>query len=97
MLDKAMQEGSLSAFDLGTFSQPMSAIALIEIGEGRDQVFAPRLGARGMMNQQMADMIIEQVSQIGGSVELGTKGHKRTFETSMLEGEYETHYQYFVK
>ena len=97
MLDKANQEGSLSAFDLGTFTQPMSAIALIEIGEGRDQVFAPRLGARGMMNQQIADMIIEQVIQIGGSVELGTKGHKRTFQTSKLKGEYETHYQYFVK
>ncbi len=97
MIDKAIQEGSLSSFDLGTFTQPMSAIALIEIGEGRDQVFAPRLGARGMMNQQIADMIIEQVIQIGGEVELGTKGHKRTFQTSKLKGEYETHYQYFVR
>lgn len=97
MLDKAIQEGSLSSFDLGTFTQPMSAIALIEIGEGRDQIFAPRLGARGMMNQQIADMFTEQVIQMGGNVELGTKGHKRSFSTSKLKGEYEVVFQYFIK
>ena len=97
MLDKAEQEGSLSSFDLGTFSQPMSAIALIEIGEGRDQVFAPRLGARGMMNQMVSDMIIDQLIKIGGIVELGTKGHKAKFNTEKLKGDYETTFQYFVK
>lgn len=97
MLDKAIQEGSLSSFDLGTFTQPMSAVALIEIGEGRDQIFAPRLGARGMMNQQIADMFTEQVIQMGGNIELGTKGHKRSFSTSKLKGEYEVVFQYFIK
>jgi len=97
MLDKAIQEGSLSSFDLGTFTQPMSAVALIEIGEGRDQIFAPRLGARGMMNQQIADMFTEQVIQMGGNVELGTKGHKRSFSTSKLKGEYEVTFQYFIR
>ncbi len=97
MLDKAIQEGTLSSFDLGTFSQPMSAVALIQIGEGRDQVFAPRLGARGMMNQQVADMFTRQVIQIGGKVELGTSGHKESFSTSKLKGEYEVVFKYFVK
>ena len=97
MLDKAIQEGTLSSFDLGTFSQPMSAVALIQIGEGRDQVFAPRLGARGMMNQQAADMFTRQVIQIGGNVELGTSGHKKSFSTSKLKGEYEVVFKYFVK
>ena len=97
MMDKAMQEGSLSSFDLGTFTQPMSAIALIEIGEGRDQIFLPRLAAKELLNVQLAEMFTAQVLQIGGSIELGTKGHKRTFETSKLEGEYETTYKYFVK
>lgn len=97
MLDKAEQEGSLSSFDLGTFNQPMSAIALVEIGEGRDQVFAPRLGARGMMNQMGSDMIIDQLIRIGGIVELGTKGHKAKFNTEKLKGDYETTFEYFVK
>jgi len=97
MIDKAIQEGSLSSFDLGTFTQPMSAIALIEIGEGRDQVFAPRLGARGMMNQALSDMIVDQLMRIGGIVDLGTKGHKTGYNTEKLKGDYETTFQYFVK
>jgi len=97
MIDKAIQEGSLSSFDLGTFTQPMSAIALIEIGEGRDQVFAPRLGARGMMNQALSDMIVDQLIKVGGIVELGTKGHKTGYNTEKLKGDYETTFQYFVK
>ena len=97
MIDKAIQEGSLSSFDLGTFTQPMSAIALIEIGEGRDQVFAPRLGARGMMNQMLSDMIVDQLIKIGGIVDLGTKGHKTGYNTEKLKGDYETTFQYFVK
>ncbi len=97
MLDKAEQEGSLSSFDLGTFNQPMSAIALVEIGEGRDQVFAPRLGARGMMNQMGSDMIIDQLIRIGGIVDLGTKGHKTGYNTEKLKGDYETTFEYFVK
>lgn len=97
MIDKSIQEGSLSSFDLGTFNQPMSAIALIEIGEGRDQVFAPRLGARGMMNQMLSDMIVDQLIKIGGIVELGTKGHKTGYNTEKLKGDYETTFQYFVK
>jgi len=97
MMDKAMQEGSLSSFDLGTFTQPMSAIALIEIGEGRDQVFLPRLKTKAWLNEALTEMFTQQVIAIGGTIELGTRGHKRDFQTSKLDGEYETTYQYFVK
>lgn len=97
MMDKALQEGSLSSIDLGTLQFQLSAVALIEIGEGRDQVFLPRLEAKAMLNEQLAEMFTQQVIQIGGSVELGTPGHKRTFDVGKLEGEYETTYKYFVK
>ena len=97
MLDKALQEGSLSSIDLGTLQFQLSAVALIEIGEGRDQVFLPRLQAKAMLNEQLAEMFTRQVIQIGGSVELGTHGHKRSFQVSKLEGEYETTFEYFVK
>ena len=97
MLDKAMQEGSLSSFDLGTFTQPMSAIALIEIGEGRDQVFLPRLQLKAWLNEALTEMFTQQVIMLGGTIELGTRGHKRDFQTSKLDGKYETTYQYFVK
>lgn len=97
MIDQRIQAGSLSRLDLGTLTFPLSAVALIEIGESRDQIFLPRLQAKALLNQQLAEMITEQVIAIGGSVELGSRGHKRSFETSKLQGEYEVKYRYFTK
>lgn len=98
MIETRIQRGSLSNLDLGIMgNQPWSAIALIEIGEGRDQIFLPRLGAKGLLKQDIAQMFTRQVIDIGHSIELGTLGHKRTFEIGKLEGEYETTYKYFVK
>lgn len=98
MIETRIQRGSLSNFDYGTFTQPMSAVALIQVGEGRDQVFLPRLGARGMLSQQLADMIIDQIIQSKESkVEIGTRGHKRSFNVSKLKAEFEIIFKYFVK
>jgi len=97
IIETRLQRGSLSSIDLGTLQFQLSAVALVEIGEGRDQVFLPRLQAKALLKEGLADMLTEQVVQIGGSVELGTRGHKRTFQTSKLQGEFETTYKYFVK
>jgi len=97
MIDQRIQAGSLSRLDLGTLTFPLSAVALIEIGESRDQLFLPRLQAKALLNQQLAEMIINQVIAIGHSVELGTPGHKRKFEVSKLQGAYEVTYRYFTK
>ena len=98
MIESRVQQGSLSKFELGAFTQPMSAVALIEIGQGRDQVFLPRLGARGLLKQQAAEQIISQVLSLGVStVKLGTKGHQREFSVKKLEGEYSIEYKYFIK
>jgi len=98
VVESRIQRGSLSSIDLGIMpGQPPSAIALIQISEGRDQVFLPRLGARGLLNQQLAFMIIDQVLKIGGSVELGAKGHKKAFQVSELDGDYDIVFKYFIK
>jgi len=97
MIETRVQRGSLSSIDLGTLQFPLSAVALVEIGEGRDQVFLPRLQAKALLNQELAEMFTRQVIQIGGTVELGISGHKRKFEVSKLKGAYETSYKYFVK
>lgn len=97
MIETRIQRGSLSSIDLGTLGFPLSAVALIEIGEGRDQIFMPRLGARGLLKQGIADMFTQQVIAMGHSVELGTPGHKRSFDIGKLQGEYENSYKYFVK
>ncbi|KKN71486.1 hypothetical protein LCGC14_0420650 [marine sediment metagenome] len=98
VVESRIQRGSLSSIDLGIMpGQPPSAIALIQISEGRDQVFLPRLGARGLLNQQLSYMLIEQVRQIGGSVEMGARGHKQPWDTSKLDGEYDIVFKYFIK
>ncbi len=99
MIETRIQRGSLSNADLGIMgNQPWSAVALIEIGEGRDQVFLPRLGARGLLKQQLAEMIIEQIIQTGATqVEIGARGHKRIFDARKLIGEYEVSFKYFIK
>lgn len=97
MIETRIQRGSLTSTDLGTLSFPLSAVALIELGEGRDQVFLPRLGARGLLKEQLAEMLLSQIIQTGGSVEIGHSGHERTFNTSKLNGEYEVAFKYFIK
>jgi len=97
MLEKARQEGSYTDIDIGNVRQPFSAVALIEIGEGRNQPLLPILAAKEGLNIDSAEMITRQVIQIGGTVELGVPGHKRDFGTSKLKGEYTTDYKYFIK
>ncbi len=94
VVESRIQRGSLSSIDLGIMpGQPPSAIALIQISEGRDQVFLPRLGVRGLANQDLSYMLIRQLIHIGGSVELGAK----SWDTRKLEGEYDINYKYFIK
>jgi hypothetical protein len=98
ILEKSLQQGSISDIDLGNLNFPMSAVAIVTIGEGKDQIYLPRLNTKALINQRTAEMITQQVLQLGeSSVELGTPGHKKSFNTAKLEGEYETSYKYFVK
>jgi len=98
LFDTALQEGSVSSADLGMIgSPPASGVRALIAGENRDQIYTPRLNLKAEMKKGLAEMFTQQVIQIGGSVELGTLGHKRNFETRKLEGEYETTYKYIVK
>lgn len=98
ILEKALQQGSINDIDLGNLNFPLSAVALVTVGENRDKIYLPRLDAKAYLNQGMAEMITKQILQLGeSSIELGTPGHKKNFNTAKLEGEYETTYKYFVK
>ena len=97
ILEKAIQEGSLTNVDIGDPRQPFSAVALVQIGETRGQVLLPRLATKSLLNESLAEMFTQQVILLGGSVEIGRVGHKRTFQTSKLDGEYSTEYKYFIK
>ena len=99
IIDNALNEGSMDVVNVGDIpAGGLSAVALIQIGEGQDQVFLPRLGARGLLKQQAANMVIRQVKALGESrVELGPMGRERTFDVKKLEGAYDIEYKYFVK
>ncbi|KKM06700.1 hypothetical protein LCGC14_1741390, partial [marine sediment metagenome] len=97
IVEKARQEGSFTDIDIGNVRQPFSAVALVTIGESKDLVYLPRLAAKELLNVDTAEMVIRQAMQIGGAIELGTPGHKKSFATSKLSGEYDIQYKYFTK
>lgn len=98
IMREAIREATVAASDLGVIeSPPASGVRAMVAGESRDQLLSPRLGLKTSMNEGLADMFTTQVVQIGGSVELGTPGHKRTFQTSKLDGQYEGFYKYTIK
>lgn len=97
-MSAALDQGTISPADLGTIERPpASGVRAIMAGEHINNLLAPRLEAKAGLNKQTAEMFTEQVIQMRGSVELGVKGHKRTFETGKLEGEYDTTYKYSFK
>ncbi len=97
ILSRMIQTGSLSLTDFGSLSFPLSAVALVQLGEASGQVFLPRLGAKGLLMQGIAEMAVRQMIQLGGSLEIGTVGHRQTFNTSVLKGKYDTTFVYTVK
>lgn len=98
IMREEIQKATAAAADLGVIeSPPASGVRALVAGESRDQLLTPRLGLKAQMNEGLADMFTAQVIQMGGSVELGTPGHKRKFETSKLDGQYEGYYKYIIK
>jgi len=96
-LNKALNDGTLSRIMLGELPGELSAVALVQIEQGQGQVFMPRLGMRGLLKQQIARMGISQLMAMGGKFELGAPGHKRTFQSKELEGEYDIEFKYANK
>ena len=96
-INKALSDGTLSRITLGDLPGELSAVALLQIEQGQGQVFMPRLGNRGLLKAQAARKIIQQVIDIGGKIEIGADGHKRTFNAKDLEGQYDINYIYANK
>jgi len=97
-INKALDDGTLSRITLGDLPGELSAIALIQIEQGQGQVFMPRLGTRGLLKEQIAKMIIDQIIFTKEStVEIGTPGHKKDYKVRDLEGEYSIEFRYANK
>ncbi len=91
VFETRMQRGGANAFDLGTFTQTMSFVALEEIAEGRAQIYLPRLNTRGSLYDGIARMGISQIQTSGQSqFMIGTQ----TYKVSDLDGEYDIEHKY---
>lgn len=98
IIETRLQRGGVSNFDMGTFNQPMSAVALVQVGEGRDQTFLPRLGTRGLLKKQIARQIIDRTLQEAkyqgkSSIQVGDY----IYDISRLKGNYNIDFKYFIK
>lgn len=97
-LTRAIDDGSLSSIMLGNLPGPMSAIALVQIEQGQGQVYMPRLGNRGLTKQFAAEMLFREIQSLGlSTIEIGARGHKKIFQTSKFEGEYDINLVYANK
>lgn len=98
IMREGIQEATAAASGLADIeSPPASGVRALISGERGDQLLSPRLGLKALMKQDLADMFTAQVILIGGSIKLGTLRHKRTFQTSKLDGQYEGYYKYTIK
>ena len=93
-MDRNMNEGGFIPRQLD--SPAPSGIALIIEKEGKDVIYLPRLKLKSSMKTALGDMFTAQVIQLGGTVEIGTPGHKREFETNKLKGQYEVTHKFSV-
>ncbi|KKL61474.1 hypothetical protein LCGC14_2194940, partial [marine sediment metagenome] len=97
-IDRSIQTGTLSQTDLGNAPVPVSGVAIIQLEEASGEVFLPRLAAKGLLYQDMSEMIIEQIQNLGvDEIKMGAKGHQQTYKVSDLEGEYDISYEYIVR
>jgi len=98
MLETRMQRGGLSNFDMGTFNQAMSAVALIRIGSGRDRVYSPRLSTYGLAKINLTRMMIKQILHEVEKRKIKTlKINGQTYDLAILKTEYKLDYKYTIK
>ena len=94
ILETDIQRGSFPPTEYGSLSFPMSAVGLVELGQGRDQVILPMLQAWALFRQKLARMIVDQVIKRGLVCEIGIAGKKNKYTPADLQGDYGIFYKF---
>ncbi|MFA5429903.1 MAG: hypothetical protein WC329_01940 [Candidatus Omnitrophota bacterium] len=99
LLENQLDDATLSRVMRGTLpTGGISAVALLEIERGQGQVLEPRLATRGLLKTSGAEMAIAEILTLNlNSFDIGTKGHKKSWNKKDIEGEYEIQYIYSNK
>lgn len=96
ILSDLEQKGTISDMNFGTLTFPLSAVAISKLTDARDKMILPRLQAKAIYKQAQARMIIRQFIDLGGSTEIGSDGHSRSYNAKDLEGQYYIGYRFFT-
>lgn len=70
-LEARKQRGSLSSVDYSELSFELSALAISQLKEGRDQIFKPRLKAKGTAFKRICHLVKQQILKGGYKTDLG--------------------------
>lgn len=98
IIETDIQMGSFPPTEFGSLEFPMSAVGLVELGQGRDQRVLPIVDGWARFRQRLAGMIYDQFIQKGMSATFGHSGKKeRTYTASQLkkyQGKFEVKYKF---
>jgi hypothetical protein len=73
----------------------VSTATLLTIVQGQGSLYAPRLGARGLIKQTMLEYIFKMIKALKlTSFTIGSSGNSKTYPIKVLDGQYDITYVY---
>lgn len=98
IIEERLQRGGLNNFQSGTFTQPMSAVALMQVAQGQDLIVLPRLGTRGVLKKDLTRMFIKQTVMLAKKMNLQTvKVGDEEWDITKLAEPFTVDFSYFFK
>ncbi len=91
------QRGGLPNLDFGNLTFPLSAVAIKQLTDTKDQIFVPRISALARFYRSLLRMIIKQYVGGGFEAELGEQGLRRIYKVSDLDKDFSIQYKFFSK
>ena len=98
LIDSCLQRGSLPNIEWGNLTFPLSYVAMLELGKGKDQLYVPMLQGLSQFYQGLSKMIRSQILKGGVKGEqLGGEWQSCDIPKSDLEREYTLKYTFFAQ
>ena len=86
LIDSILQRAGLSTVEEGNIPFPVAGIVLARLMGVKASLTAPRHQALSLLYSAVAMMELRQVQAIGGTIEIGQEGMKRSYDTAKLGG-----------
>ena len=97
MFEVRMERAGLNNFDMGTFPQQMSGVALLAVGKGRLRTLAPRLDTHGLAKKDLTEMAIKQTLQEAEKKNVRElKIGNQTYDLAVLKAKYDIEFKYRI-